>query len=101
MQDKSTQEILVKANQSKTELPIVEERIEVLKAGVMKKLSSTKEKTDLEIRNLCQALQIADMVLEYLIINIDKSKLANAKIDDIQKVGSKPTLVEKAKRFLP
>jgi len=87
-------DVFEKGREANRELPIVTERVEEFKAGVMKKLASPKTKTDLEIRNLCQALQIADMVVEYLTLNKQEAKHANNKLDEIQKVGKKSGILQ-------
>lgn len=80
------------------ELPLVTERVEEFKAGIMKKLADPKTKTDQEIRNLCQALQIADMVVGYLTLNKQEAKHTNNKIGEIQKVGKKSNILQRVFR---
>lgn len=94
----NVQDTLDKGREANRELPIVTERVEEFKAAIMEKLAGPKTKTDQEIRNLCQALQIADMVVGYLTLNKQEAKHANNKIDEIQNVGKKPTLLQRAFR---
>ena len=76
---------------------MVEKKIAEFKESVHRSFSETKPKEDLERKNLWQALQIADMVLEYLLADIRDGKHAIEMLEEIKRVG-KPTLLE---RVLP
>ena len=69
------------------ELSLVEERIEEFKKEIMEAFAACKPGQDQERRNLGQALQISEKVLEYLKLDINQAKHAKNKIEEIQRVG--------------
>lgn len=93
----NVQDILDTGLEAHRELTVVEECIEDLKKDIHDRLILCKPGQDQERRNLCQTLQISEMVLDYLKLSVNKAKHAKNKIDDIQKVG-KTSMID---RFIP
>lgn len=90
MQDKKPldlQATLDKGMKAQHELSLMGERIETFKKEVMVGLTLCTPKMDQERRNLCQALQIADKVYDYLLLDVNQAKHAKNKIVEISKVG--------------
>jgi len=86
MQD-NVQDILDTGIKAQHELSLVEDRIGQFKKEIMEAFAACKPGQDQERRNLGQALQISEKVLEYLKLDINQAKHAKNKIEEIQRVG--------------
>jgi len=82
--------IIARGRDAYQDYTLVEKKIAQFKESVHDSFIKTKTNQDLERRNLWQALQIADMVLEYLLSDIREGQHAIEQLEEIKRVG-KPT----------
>lgn len=93
-------EIIATGRDAYQDYTLVENKIAQFKEEVLQVITKSKissKDADRERRNLVQALQIADRVLEYLLSDIRQGKHAIQQLEEIKRVG-KPTLLD---RILP
>lgn len=78
-------------------IPIIEAKIELHKRALLDGMIGLKADDDAGRKNIHLALQVADVVLQYLTSDVKKGKEARRYIEDIRKNG-RPKFLE---RILP
>lgn len=86
--------IIARGRDAYQDYTLIQDKVMLFKEGVLKSFEQTKTTQDIERRNLWQALQIADMVLESLLSDITDGKHAIQQLEEIKRAG-KPSLIER------
>lgn len=95
----NTEEKFERARLSANCIPVIEEKIRLIEQEFVQAIKKTAHLDDKGRRNMVTALQICEMVLEYLINDISDANYAHKTLEETAKVDR--TLGDRIKNSIP